>query len=208
MESEARFTALHRLCNHPEKRLMSTPSSFWTDAAKALIPVTPAFLVGLLAWGKDLGASSRRIRAIDEATKRTAFWKQWHEAVSTLNLPELESRFSVRSELTDAAEMVSVASRKSRAVVGSINASGQRNGWLRRFLLMDRALFGVAVWYRLAFWLYVALFFFGLGLRAWKYHNGHGVRYWLLTVLTACSLAIATMMLRRKALIVGYLLRP
>jgi hypothetical protein len=52
-----------------------------TDILKALggglLPFVGGLVVAGVAWAKDLGWNARRIRSLDEATKRLEFWEAW-----------------------------------------------------------------------------------------------------------------------------------
>ena len=85
--------------------------TFSDDVQKGL--VAGAFgLVGTLipaavAWSRDRDAASARIRKLDEATKKVAFWEQWLKlSTQTCDPANLDSVARVQKELSLLAEML------------------------------------------------------------------------------------------------------
>ena len=85
--------------------------TFSDDVQKGL--VAGAFgLIGTLipaavAWSRDRDAASARIRKLDEATKKVAFWEQWLKlSTQTCDPANLDSVARVQKELSLLAEML------------------------------------------------------------------------------------------------------
>ena len=74
------------ICLHYAVATLSTIHSFFaSDLGKALLPPIGAVIVAMIGaavgWGKDLTRTSRRIRLLEEATKRVEFWELWFKTL-------------------------------------------------------------------------------------------------------------------------------
>jgi hypothetical protein len=71
------------------------------------------------AWAKDLNATAKRLRVLEDAMKRAQFWDTWSKALATVdpesNTEDLRAR--VKAEILAAADSVQVAFRKPPAKV-------------------------------------------------------------------------------------------
>ena len=76
-----------------------------------------------LAWSRERGAASSRVRRLEEATKRVAFWDQWLKLSTQLPTacsPEITDR--VRNELTMLCSMIESDSFVAHAVASNQQA--------------------------------------------------------------------------------------
>jgi hypothetical protein len=96
--------------------------TFSDDVQKGL--VAGAFgLVGTLipaavAWSRDRDAASSRMRKLDEATKKVAFWEQWLKlSAQTCDPANADSVARVQKELTLLAEMLENDSVQAQAAM-------------------------------------------------------------------------------------------
>jgi len=90
---------------------MNPSTSYWKDYVIPLIGLVGTLVTVIATWAKDLNASAHRIRTLDEATKRAAFWDTWSKALAAAD-PEASSAaltFKVRTEVLAAAESVEKA---------------------------------------------------------------------------------------------------
>jgi hypothetical protein len=56
-------------------------SNFFPLLAAGVLPFVAALVGAGVAWAKDLSQDARRLRSIDEVTKRVAFWSAWRSAL-------------------------------------------------------------------------------------------------------------------------------
>jgi len=49
----------------------------------SVVTIGGTLITILATWGRDLNSAARRIRILDEATKRIAFWSVWSQALAT-----------------------------------------------------------------------------------------------------------------------------
>jgi hypothetical protein len=63
-----------------------------------VLPVVGA----LIAWAKDLNASARRARALDEAIKRVQLWDSWFATTTHLEINTGSMVLTARTELAAA----------------------------------------------------------------------------------------------------------
>lgn len=65
----------------------------------ASIPIATFLVQTILTWAKDLGASARRIRQLEEQSKVVAFWDSWIKTEALLKTSS-ESNLDVKGEET------------------------------------------------------------------------------------------------------------
>jgi hypothetical protein len=135
----------------------------------SLLPIllTPAVILvtGLLAslvnWAKDMGASARRLRRIDEAKKRLEFWSTWREfSIHSDPLHELQEQSDMEKTITlevkFAADTVA-ATRREQLSVPFESASPARRFFLlyqmtvraakiHRIVSYSIVLYGILIW--------------------------------------------------------------
>jgi len=116
-----------------------------SEVMRSLIPgalgLAGTLISIVFSWAKELNASAQRMRALDEATRRTAFWDAWlkaHLATSEANedVEMLKSR--VRAELSAAASPVEEAYRQRAALVHPGNVDRAAYQDFRRSLSRSR----------------------------------------------------------------------
>ena len=137
--------------------------SAWRDYIP-VIGLVGTLVTALATWARDLNSTAQRIRTLDEATKRAAFWDTWYKAMSAadpqLNASELASK--VRTEIAAAAESVEKAfcvlavQRASEAQQASQHQRAQHSvSRVRRWLLLYKPPRARAWIPRLFFYLYL-----------------------------------------------------
>src|ERR1035438_9006965 len=122
------------------------------------IPVAAIAVPAVLTWARDLDATARRMRQVDEQSKKGLFWDSWAKA-ATATMPHEEEQHTwaesrigslvraSRRELADAGEQVieiyrSDADREfQKFELGFAEFQGFRAGlpWYRRAFLLYRA---------------------------------------------------------------------
>lgn len=83
--------------------LAMTFFKFLWSITTVLIPVAGAIVI---AWAKDLNASARRRRALDEAIKRVEFWDSWLKATERLSQITSDDIDRAQDEVRDASKQV------------------------------------------------------------------------------------------------------
>jgi hypothetical protein len=89
---------------------IATPTA-WRDYIVPAIGLVGTLVTVIATWAKDLNASAQRIRTLDEATKRAAFWDTWSKAMAAAD-PEANQAtftFKVKNEVLAAADSVEKA---------------------------------------------------------------------------------------------------
>jgi hypothetical protein len=117
------------------------------------------FIPAAVAWSRDRDAASARIRKLDEATKKVAFWEQWLKlSTQTCDPANLDSVARVQKELTLLAEMLEndsvvaqAAMIKQRGKSTEFQQKVHAMPYWRRFLLLYKPARSLAWFPRLFF---------------------------------------------------------
>jgi hypothetical protein len=115
--------------------------SLTDDLVKYILSPAIALVVGVLgvavSWAKDLNSSARRLRQIDESTKRVEFWDAWKKAAQWISTEETTDNFpggldkQIREELSFSARIVIQTRTRQLGERDSV-------GPFRRFCLLYR----------------------------------------------------------------------
>ena len=122
------------------------------------IPVAAIIVPTLLTWARDLDATARRVRQLDEQNKIVSFWDNWMKTVSIVVPQEGDSNARterlIRSLTSSARHLLADAGRD----VVSIYRDAEYREFLKFRLRFEqfRAFRAGLSWYRRAFLLYKA----------------------------------------------------
>ena len=75
--------------------------------AGGLLPFFGALVAAAIAWAKDLNGDARRMRAIDEMTKRVEFWDKWRASLEALNVLTEEQKEEAVAKTLESGSVVS-----------------------------------------------------------------------------------------------------
>lgn len=75
---------------------------------EAVVGLVCMMLTGIATWVKDLNSHGRRLRTLDEATKRVAFWDAWSKSLAAIDSQQNPQTLAekVKLEVIAAAESV------------------------------------------------------------------------------------------------------
>jgi hypothetical protein len=114
---------------------------FNSDAAKVVWPFAAVLITtgvnAAVTWAKDLNGGAKRIRVLDEASRRVQFWTGWFKAIEDFGVSDPKHRARLVRELELAATGVLQFSPKYRNMR---DYEAYRNGlpcWRRLLLLYE-----------------------------------------------------------------------
>jgi hypothetical protein len=131
----------------------------------SVIGLAGTLLTVAVAWAKDLNSSAKRIRIIDEATKRVQFWDTWLKAVDGIGYEEIGlAKEKARGQVLAVSEAVEIAFHNiAAAKTGAeiyFELKRQSLSHVRRWFLLYKPARARAWIPRVLFYIYIILAIF------------------------------------------------
>jgi hypothetical protein len=87
--------------------------------AGGLLPLLGALIASGIAWAKDLNRDARRLRSLDEMTRRIEFWDKWRTALESTNALTDDRKGVAIAKIVEAGEVtsnISIPKRHSQSL--------------------------------------------------------------------------------------------
>jgi hypothetical protein len=88
--------------------------------AGGLLPLLGALIASGIAWAKDLNRDARRLRSLEEMTRRIEFWDKWRTSLESTNALTDDRREIAIAKIVEAGEVtsnISIPKRHSQSLL-------------------------------------------------------------------------------------------